>query len=333
MKVFCDYHHGDLYHSLHLLFEKRLGWELYRPIGEEWATKGIWQYSQLPGTITQYLGMQQVSEEGNNCYICYDVNHKTDHKAITFQQFLDMDIDIIMPTVANHEISFYQLQKRYKPKAKLIRQCGNVEAVDYRFHKNIMISTKAYPVPDDVNAVFYHQEFDTRIFSFFPKVNSNQITNLMNCLPHSADYPLWGLYKEKLPEFDFKMYGILGTDGVISGLENIAQEIQTSLFIWHVKAQGDGFGHTIHNAYACGRPCIVRGSYYADKLAGELFEDGVNCIDLDKGTVEDNYNRIRYFVRDDRHEQMCIKAHERFEQVVNFDEEFLRIKKFLERLI
>lgn len=333
MKVFTDYHHGDLYHSLHLLFEKRLGWKLYRPIGTEWHDKGFWQYSQNPPTINQYLGRHQISEEGDNCYICYDINHDTDHKAITFEQFLNTDIDIIIPSVANHETSFYSLQRRYKPKAKLIRQCGNVEAVDYRFHKNIMISTKAYPVPKDVNAVFYHQEFDTKIFSFFPKVDSNQITNLMNCLPHSQDYPLWQQYKEALPDFDFKMHGILGTDGVISGLENIAREIQGSKFIWHVKAQGDGFGHIIHNSYACGRPCIVRAHYYADKLAGELFIDNMNCIDIDKGTVQENCKKIRHLATPEHHETMCHNAHKRFEQVVNFDEEFLKIRKFLERLI
>ena len=332
-RVFCDYHHGDLFHSLHLLFEKRLGWELYRPIGTEWATKGIWQYSQLPGTVNQYLGMQQATKEENGYYLCPDINHKTVHKAITFQQFLDMDIDIIIPSVANHEISFYQLQKRYKPKAKLIRQCGNVEAVDYRFHKNIMVSTKAYPVPDDVNAVFYHQEFDTRIFSFFPKVDSNQITSLMNCVPHSADYPLWGLYKEKLPDFDFKMHGILGDNGVISGLENIAKEIQGSKFIWHLKAQGDGFGHVQFNAASCGRPIITKRGYYADKLGGKLLIDGETCIDLEQHSMEDNIKLLIKYAQPEKHEQMCHNMHNRFKDTVNFEEDFAKIKRFLERLI
>ena len=333
MKVFVDYHHGDLYHSLHLLFEKRLGWELYRPIGTEWHDKGFWQYSHLPGTVNQYLGMQQATEEKDGAWLCPDINHNTVAKALTFEQFLNTDIDIIIPSVANHELSFYSLQKKYKPKAKLIRQCGNVELVNYKFHKNIMISTKAYPVPKDVNAVFYHQEFDTKIFSFFPKVDSNQITNLMNCLPHSADYPLWQQYKELLPDFDFKMHGILGVDGVISGLENIAREIQGSKFIWHVKWGGDGFGHSIHNAYACGRPCIVRAHYYADKLAGELFEDTINCIDIDKGTIKENCDKIRTLAEPDIHEVLCRNAHKKFTEVVNFEEEFLKIRKFLERLL
>jgi hypothetical protein len=333
MNVFVDYHHGDLYHSLHLLFEKRLGWNLFRPVGTEWATRGFWKYSQQTDTINQYLGLHQVKEQEKNYCLCPDVNHKTVHKALTFEQFMNTNIDIIIASVANHELSFYTLQKRYKPYAKLIRQCGNVEAVDFRFYKNIMVSTKSYQVPGDVNAVFYHQEFDTSIFFFIPEVKSRQITNLMNCLPDSIDFPLWVLYKNELSDFDFKMYGILGKDGILSGLKTIALEIQASKFIWHVKAQGDGFGHIIHNAYACGRPCIVKGSYYVDKLAGELFEDQVTCIDLDKGSVSENLRVIRNWAKPDRHKVMCERAYERFKQVVNFDDEFEEIKKFLERLI
>lgn len=333
MKVFVDYHHGDLYHSLHLLFEKRLGWELYRPIGKDWHTRGFWRYSDNPATINQYLGMHQASKEIDGVHYCTDINHATVHKAITPEKFMSMDIDMIIASVVNHERAFYEMSK-HKPNCKFIRHEGNnIAVIDWSIVKNLIASTSPITTPTGVNAVFYHQEFETTIYSFIQKINSNQITNLMNCLPHSPDYPVWGQYKELLPEFDFKMYGILGTDGIISGIRNIAHEIQSSKFIWHLKSQGDGFGHTIHNAYACGRPCIVKKGYYAGRLAEPLLINGVTCIDLDQDTVKGNVDRIRYFSRPDVHEEMCIQCHELFKEVVNFDAEFEEIKKFLERLI
>lgn len=58
MKVLADHHHDDLYESLRILFEDRLGWELYRPIGTEWYTEGYWDVYNHPDTVTQYLGLQ-----------------------------------------------------------------------------------------------------------------------------------------------------------------------------------------------------------------------------------------------------------------------------------
>jgi hypothetical protein len=43
MKILVDFvGHADLYYSMHLLFEKRLGHELYRPTGEKELGKPIY---------------------------------------------------------------------------------------------------------------------------------------------------------------------------------------------------------------------------------------------------------------------------------------------------
>jgi hypothetical protein len=39
MNVFCDFHHGGLYYSMHLLWEKRLGANLCTMGGMEWFDK------------------------------------------------------------------------------------------------------------------------------------------------------------------------------------------------------------------------------------------------------------------------------------------------------
>ena len=62
MNVFCDKHHISLLYSLQLLFEKRLGGNLFTPIGEEWFTQGYWKgaeaYGNHPSTIKQFLSLE-----------------------------------------------------------------------------------------------------------------------------------------------------------------------------------------------------------------------------------------------------------------------------------
>ena len=154
----------------------------------------------------------------------------------------------------------------------------------------------------------------------------------MNCVPDSRDSYLWPKYKAELKEFDWKMFGILGEDGIIGTVKEIAEEMQDSTFIWHVKFGGDGYGHVIHNAFASGRPLITRASYYKDCLAGPLLEDGITCIDLDKHSFEESIKMIRKFSQFDEHKKMCENVYKKFQNIVNFDTEFKYIKKFLNNL-
>jgi len=345
MNVFADLHQDDLYYSLHLLFEKRLGWNLYRPIGFDWYDKGFWAYSQNPPTVKQYLQIQGNDKDLGDHYECPEGKHGYNHKALTFDQFLKKDIDIVIASVTSHEEVYARLIAEHKPKAKLIRQAGNIhDTINFDICKNILASTYLFDantlsnfepkgLPAGLNVVIYHQEFELSTFSFQPPYKGLRITNLMNCVPDSRDYALWPKAKVALPEFDFKMYGILGDDGIIGTEERVAKAFHDTTFVWHVKFGGDGFGHVIHNAFATGRPPIVRGSYYTDKLAGHFFEDGVTCIDLEKHSFEEAIEMIRYFSKPENYVKMSKAAHEIFLRNVDFDKEFKYIKKFLDNLI
>ena len=63
-----------------------------------------------------------------------------------------------------------------------------------------------------------------------------------------------------------------------------------------------------------------------------VLEDGVTCIDIDKH----NYNEIQYNISNMppmQYEYMCQQVYQRFTDKVNFDQEELKIRKFLEELI
>lgn len=329
MRVFADFHHGALYYSFHLLFEKRLGWELYRPTGYEWFTKGFWRYSTNPTVIKQYLQPPDVPPKDGVYHVPYmEGTQRYVHKAITFQKFMEMDFDYIIASVYQHEHCFHSLAQMKN--AVLIRQMGNPNEVsDFKIVRNVLNST-TNPVPPDVNQVHYHPEFSLEDFKYEPPQTHNSIKSFLNCLPHYPDAKLWYEYKEALPEFTWKMHGILGEDGLLPEKEK-AKAMREASFIWHLKRQGDGYGFVVFQSYACGRPMIIKKSYYRGQMAEPLFTDSVTCIDLDLGTKKENVEKIRYFAKPENHVEMCLNAYKRFKEIVDFDKEFVAVKNFLER--
>jgi glycosyltransferase involved in cell wall biosynthesis len=346
--IFTDFHHADLYHSLWLLFEKRLGWKVYTLYGEEWCTNGYWKYSDRKDIMIQYLyPMGNIEYKGSDehcshffpSYYCEYLFRDLYYRIMTFQEFLDTDIDIIIPTVNNHEKSFYELQQKYKPNAKLIRQTGNIfDQTDTNLYKNQLCSSLplSKSLPDNINKVLCHEEFSTDIFNYTPGNSDNKkIKSIIHFLKgFEISKNLWYHYKSKLPEFRFFMHGSEGDDNVIQPeITGVAKAMHDSMFIWHVKPGGDGFGYNIHEAYACGRPVITRIQDYKDHLGGLLLEDGVTCIDIGSCSIDEGVAKIRHYSQPENYEKMSKAAYERFKQVVDYDKEFIDIKKFLDRLI
>lgn len=346
MNVFADLHHGDLYYSLHLLFEKRLGMNLYRPIGLDWFKKGLWKiaepYGNPPDTIGQYLnvpsavGPYNIHKYGET-QILDDVYHiptKTPsdwyiQKAITLEKFLKMDIDYVLATYDRHEETYSRLVSKYKPNATFIFQMGNI-GWQVTCAKNILLAVDI-DMPNGINYIKYHPEHHED-YCYTPPTNHNVIKSFINCMTN--DYPedlAWFTKYERLvPELTWKMHGILGRDGVVSN-DLVPQAMKDSAFIWHVKSLGS-CGFIPRQAMACGRPVITRTSY-AEKwktLARGIYEDSINCIDLDAGTERENIEKIKYFMRPENHIRLCETTNQSFKQRVDLDEEAKAIKIFLE---
>lgn len=339
MKVFADYHHGGLYYSLHLLFEKRLGFELYRPIGTDWLTQGYWRvaepYGNAPDTVNQYLGINDrqwdayKSLNGGNyyqdgVYHVYDEAHHFTHKAITYAQFQQMEFDFVVATHPLHG-NFSQLL-RTQPKARYIAQIGNegqtTDAV------NVLCSTRGFKPKPYQNIQYYHQEFDLSEYFSTPPLSATTINSFVVSLPEPD---LYYRYQHALPELSFHAYGVGSPDGSVSE-SRIPQMMRESGFGYHVKHL-DGYGHVIHQWYASGRPVITRKSFYQGKVAEPLLIDGKTCIDLDAHTFEENVRIIRHWTEPENHLRMCANARDIFHAVVNFDKEAEVIKHWLDYLM
>src|SRR4030065_150084 len=175
IRCLADLHHDDLYRSLQYLFEGRLGWRLYRPIGMEWFTQGYWNlaqpYGNHPSTVAQYLSTDYVPDSDDPTPSLNSTTNERDedgvrlirnaykqdlpHRAITLEQFKSLDFSIVIASVPYQVPAFRKLIADFKPQAKLILQMGNNWGnIDFQQCQNILASTAPFPVPAGVNAVF-----------------------------------------------------------------------------------------------------------------------------------------------------------------------------------
>lgn len=347
IKVLADFHHQALFHSLHMLFEGRLGWELYRPIGKEWWKQGYWKVYNHPNTAEQFLGLYQGTNvphdvhgkplpevERKNLhykiedgiYYIKDLMYGTTHRGVRLDKFKDMNFDILISSIPQHIQPFNTLIQDFQPGAKHIFQVGNrwtsVPGV-----QNIMASTAPFNTRG-MNTVFYHQEFDLDVFRYTPP----DFQNVVNSYIHYMKKPeLMHRVVASLPGWVGTTYGA-GMQLQLQGAQQVADAMRNSAFTWHYKPGGDGFGHGLFSSYACGRPAIIHLPYYRGCKAASLLQDGLTCIDISIRTQSEIIEALRRWSKLEIHAQMCQNVYDRFKLIVNFDEEAEELKAFLKNL-
>jgi len=336
-RVLADFHHTGLYNSLHLLFEKRLGMELYRPIGVDWFAEGFWRvaepYNNDWQTVNQYLSVHQAEipkhmrlnkvelvENG-----VYEIGWQ---RAIELQTFKKMKFDYIIGSIPSHYREFTRLRNLYQPQAKVICQVGNQFDFPWEWASNIMSSTKYTNIPTDKHVIFYHQEFPLEIFNYTPLPKQQSVCSFLHHFGRRKDYPLWLEMKRLMPDWEFRQYGSEGIEPYLADDTALAQAMLASKLIVQFKEEGDGFGHIIHNIFAMGRVCITKKEYYQNRMAFDLMVDGATCFFWrDDQSVQWNIDRILSF----NLETIGRNAYNRFIEVVNYDKEADEINHWLEK--
>lgn len=347
LKVFTDLHHGDLYYSLHKLFEVRLGWELYRPIGWDWFDQGFWKigdpYPNPRDTAGQYLeitmnGIQLyknangIPNKNDHYFEIHEPFHNYVQKAITLEQFKDMHIDLVVASFPTHCFTYEQLCNQYKPKAKIISQVGNIPQHTHLKHVLHSVPFQARP---DQNTLYYHQEINLSHYYFQLPQNieiPKKIYSFVNCLPFSDVY---NAYKKELYEVQMCSYGGGCPDGSVQGAREVSEKMRESSMGWHLKIN-NGMGHNTMGWYASGRPVIMRSQDFLNYQLPDikhLMEHKITCIDLDRSDFNTNLNLIRNALQPEENTKMCNAAYARFKEVINYDMEAEKIKKFLENII
>jgi len=335
MKVLTDYHHGDLYYSLHCLFEKRLDFELYSIIGYDWADQyfkihKIENNDLIKEQFLMYEGGEHYGNKHNrtidNIFYHWNWRHHYYRKCISLDTFKNMNFDIILPTYHHHYIPWKKLQEKYQPNAKTIIHVGNVDRKD-----NAEYVIRSVPFLGTCKSqVLVNQEIDHNIYKFVPvNFKTKKITSVTS---RGVFENKFYEYKNQLDECEFKFYGIGNPDGVLS-LHELAKEMQKSNIGWSLKSFG-GLGHSNMGWMHSGRPIITNLSEHRKlgELATQLFEDGVTCIDIDARTTHENCKIIREWLDPEFTNKKSIECIKRFNELVNYENEAENLKKFLSNI-
>jgi hypothetical protein len=135
-----------------------------------------------------------------------------------------------------------------------------------------------------------------------------------------------------MPDWTFKSYGAQNDDGVMDTTEQIALQMQQSAWIFMVKSGADGYGHILHDAFACGVPVIINYSEYKDKIGGRLLIPDETCLVLETGG---DFRKVAEKIQNmppHQYQWMRQRVREKFDEVVNFEKEADDIKLWLDKL-
>jgi len=340
MNVLVGLHHADLWWSLDLLFQKRLGWKLYRPYGISWYDEGYYRIygdlrrkdpykflakQYLEDTIHDYNGETGIGRETYEG--CVDF---PPFNLLTLEQAKQTPIDIIICSVNENEPYFAKL-KEFHPNAKFVRHVGNGldTNINAELYPNLLSSAVAPYNAFKGHKVLYRQEFDLELFKPLPPYQFKNIYSFQNGL--EFDEPAWEEWvklKHQLRDYTFKSYGVSNDNGRIYPKREYISRMLEASFIFQVK-EHEGYGHVIHNAICLGRPMIIRRKDYAGRLADSLLVENETYLEIDK----DLPDKIKHYSEPSRLKEMSRKCAEKFREVVDFDAEFVEIKKFMEELI
>jgi hypothetical protein len=333
MRVLFDYHHGALLRSMYYLFGKRMGCELFLPTGMDWLDKsGL--YSNYPNRDT-----------AKQMLITWETDYlfPLHFKPMSEEEFAESNIDIVVATLLENYHVYKKLIKRYNKKTKLILHIGNnnkPEMLEQMGVENLLSSSWPTFLKVNIpNKVYSRQEFSLEHFR--PKFNCN-IRSVANYKHILTKIELdWFLKIEKqLPNWEFKCYGVLNRDGTISQEEPIMSEsIRNFGFIFHYKTIDEGFGHCIHNAFACGKPVITSPKTMGVNWYGEfikstpafLFEDDKTILNIDINSVESICYKLEKMV--ESYEEYSKYTYNKFKEICDFDKEFMNVRKFIDKLL
>lgn len=309
MNVLVDRHHAALLYSLQLLFEDRLGMDLYVPQGHDWWDGGYWRFGEGYGDdrlARQFLMDTSPTDP-----------HYPDRrvKGVTLSDAQHMPWALVMATVQDNQQGFAQFASEQGAQYGI--QIGNVnQDVNWRLDPLALISTG---VPKVGRGVHYHPEFDAQ---YRLPTSTTVLRSFVNCFDSTRCFDL--------APGELEVYGIDGRNGNVTLASEVADLMAGSGWGWHDKIQGDGYGFVIHGWAAVGRPLIGHASHYAGTVAESFWQDGVTCLDLDRHSVDEVMERVRT-ITPDEHAAMCRAIRLQFDELVDFDAEAQRVGAFLEQ--
>lgn len=307
--VLADLHHEALFASLRLLFEKRLGGKVHRPVGLEWFDQGWWAYPfHARDTAAQFLGPAY------------------GHPGETLAEFVAdwRSFDLMLSSTPEQWYAWERKRRELGITIPHVFQSGNDWILPPCAH---LLNSTTLPAPHPCNAVYYHQEFS--LTDYYKPSSAEKPGRVISSFMHNnprSDF-FYALERE-MPDFIFREYGAGGRDGQPADL---AWAMRNTRYLFHAK-RVEGYGFNVHYAAACGVPLFMYARSNQHQAIGALLEPGRTCLDLDDYTSPGHLaDAIRRFDKD--HEAHSQAMHDAFREHVNFDAEEARIREWLARIL
>lgn len=359
MRIFSDSHHAGLYRSIFLLFQDRLGHEVWFPDGSmcEWVNRdapGAWLSPNIAGNGG--VPDRHLDEHGNIPNIC------------SRDQFLEMDWDAVIITRPESIPAFQHLISHH-PKGRGIKRIGQAgnesQYYDWDFVPNFLSSDYLSYVrcPDKVNKIHYMQEtgrqFQIEQFVPLTQEDLRRVNTFINCLesfngwewdkdggqwhgacPH-CDGPaipgqrvsvrdIWHTMDAHLPEWELRDFGIHNSKGMLNEKEMPARILEGAL-TWCFKTY-EGMGHSIAQSISMGRLCLIPRRFHRYRTANQFLIPNITCLEAE-WTPESCVNAVRWFTksldRANEYSEACFKASK---AVFNWEHEAFRVREFMDKL-
>lgn len=185
LKVLIDHHHTDLFRAFQMLFEKRLGWEVYRPSGAEWYPRFYWHpiEGEALGNLTPHAVfdpkihksvLPSPDEQVNGKLwqnFSLGLNDGVRFRWMTLDEA--KDVDLIVTTIARNESRFYDLRKHLGLRCNIARYTGNTFEPLNLDHFDIFLPAyypdyEQYVKTGKKPGILFHPEFDEEMYSYTP---------------------------------------------------------------------------------------------------------------------------------------------------------------------
>lgn len=322
MNVFVDFvGHADLYYSMHALFEKRLGFKLYRPsnLDPRWSELNVFT-PQPPGYFT-------TTENG-----IYSPVHNYEQNLLTFEQFLKTDFVFIVSSSWTNEQPLFDIVQKHKKSTPFIRHVSNIGETPVVAKKCLLAETT--PMPPGIDYIQWHPEQHPDFKPDFCIQLKNTIKSYFNCFPsYQTELKSWDTMKTLLPDFEFRMHG---HDCHEPGIhpQDLPEHMRNCTFIWHTKPHGS-CGYVARQALFSGKVLIVKKQYARqyNTLAINYLVDGINCLDLSSRTPHNVAQTLKDWSRPENYTEICTRAYEETKKRINFEVEASQIRTWLSTFV
>lgn len=185
LRCLADFHHTDLYRGFQMLFEQRLGYELYRPCGPEWYPRFYWHpiegealgnlmpYAQFDPAI--HKSVLPEKEEQSEGVLWKNFRNGLNDGVLFRWMTLDQakDLDLIVCTIARNESRFHDLKNYLGLKCPIVRYTGNTMESLNLDHFDIFLPAyypdyEQYVKTGKKPGILYHPEFDETLYNYTP---------------------------------------------------------------------------------------------------------------------------------------------------------------------